>query len=153
MSSRDYKCVPVPPDHFKWIWNRTRVVITADFVAIAAVNTERMSLCEVCNTLHEPILGMVGYSDWTANSANMHYALDEPVAARLLLKASFDYLFRQCGRRIAIGVTRATNERALKINRRLGFKPLVTIVDGFADGEDIIIQRLDKADWEVKYGK
>jgi RimJ/RimL family protein N-acetyltransferase len=147
-----YKIVPVPPDHFLWLYQRTKVVLTADFTAIAAIDEDRMEVCDICHFKHPVIFGMIGFSDWTKNAASMHYAMDKPIAARGLMFAAFDYLFRQAGRKIAIGVTRASNTRSLKINAKLGFKPVYVIKDGYDDGQDVVIQRLDRADWEAKYG-
>lgn len=89
------------------------------------------------------ITAIVGFDDWTANSAQMHVWIESPQAMnRTLIVECLRYLFITCDRGIAIGVTPCNNEPALEFNRRLGFNRLVTIKDGYALGTDIAIQEL-----------
>lgn len=137
----------VPPDHFAWLVERTSVVLTSDFIALAAVDTEHNEECHYCGRIHPRVGGMVGFSDWTPNSATMHVALADRGAGRVLHDEVFKYLFVDCGRRMAIGVTRNNNLHAMKLAKHLGFKPLGVVKDGYADGDDVTISILTKERW------
>lgn len=93
---------------------------------------------------------MVGFDDWTANSAQMHVWIENPKAMnRQLIRECLHYLFITCDRGIAIGVTPCNNVASLEFNRKLGFEHLLTIKDGYALGTDIAIQELrrEKCRW------
>lgn len=90
---------------------------------------------------------MVGFDDWTGNSAQMHVWIESPKALnRTVIIECMHYLFITCNRGIAIGVTPCNNIAALEFNRRIGFKRLLTIKDGDALGTDIAIQELRRED-------
>lgn len=97
------------------------------------------------------IVGAVALDCFTANSAQMHVAIDRPMAIRKLRPAIFAYLFGDppngAGCSIALGTVRASNTKALIFDRKLGFKPLARIRDGWAKGEDILLLELRKEDY------
>ena len=92
-------------------------------------------------------VGMVGYDNWLPNSVMMHVWMHSPkVVDRLFIRESFRYPFVEVGVGIAIGATPCNNERALELNRRLGFRRVHIIKDGYALGTDLAIQELRKED-------
>lgn len=142
-----------PPDHYKWIGDKTGVYVSEHFKAIAALDLDDVTSCEICGLLHPKIKGMTGYSDWTPNSVAMHVALDSPIVTRNLLGPAFVYPFMECDRKIAIGIQRSDNHRARAFARHLGFKPVYTIVDGYADGIDLNILQLTRDEWRAQNGR
>lgn len=86
---------------------------------------------------------MVGFDDWTHNSAQMHVWIESPKALnRTMIFECMYYFFITCNRGLAIGVTPCNNIASLEFNRRMGFKRLLTIKDGYALGTDLAIQEL-----------
>jgi hypothetical protein len=144
------------PQHFWWLHRKTGVELTINFRAIGLVDAEDVQLCQECGTSHPTIKGMVGYSDWTPTGVAMHVALDiraipkadrrEALAA--LTKAAFDYPFKQCKRKYAVGFTRASNAAALRLARGLGFREVYRIKDGWETGEDVVVSRKEADDAE-----
>jgi RimJ/RimL family protein N-acetyltransferase len=116
-----------PPLHFPWIAERTGCALSPSFRAIEAVDEKHR------------IRGMVGFDHWMGNSAEMHIALDAPAALRALLQPAFDYLFNQAGKDVAIGIVPAHNAKALAFDKRIGFRELCRIKDGWAKGDDVVV--------------
>lgn len=89
----------------------------------------------------------VGFDDWTHNSFQMHIWIESPKAInRTLIFECLYYPFITCDRGIAIGVTPCNNIPSLEFNRRIGFKRILTIKDGYALGTDLAIQELRRED-------
>ena len=59
------------------------------------------------------------------------------------------YVFVTCGKEQMIGVVPATNEKALKFDKHIGFKEVVRIPDGFDHGVDYVVMTYLKS--ECKY--
>lgn len=140
-----YAVFPSPPEHYAWLGERTGCEMTAGFRAIEAQDgAERY--CRLCGRYHGRIVGMVGYSGWTPNSVGMHLALDKPAAIRALLQHGFRYAFVQAEKQLVIGVTPGDNDRALKLNRHLGFRETYRVRDAWKPGVDLVIQELRRDD-------
>lgn len=89
------------------------------------------------------LVAMVGYDDWTSNSVQMHVWLKNARALdRTFIRECFRYPFETVGVGIVIGVTPCNNVAALELNRRLGYRRLLTVKDGFALGTDLAIQEM-----------
>lgn len=143
----------VPPNHFQWMSDRSGVTLTADFSAVAAVDTDNDEWCRYCKTEHPAIRGMVGYSDTTPSAAYVHIVLDTPVAARTLKRVALPLLFEVADKEIALGQVRASNVRGRRLMVHLGFKLVVTLPGAFKRDDDILIYRLDRTDWRANGGK
>lgn len=140
-----YVVVASPPEHYEWLVKRTAVELTTGFRAIEARDSREL-YCRLCGNYHGVVVGMVGYCGWTPNSVTLHVALDKPLALREILKHAFEYPFLKGGRNVAIATVRAGNERIVNLCRHVGFKETYRVKDGFAVGEDIIVQELRKSD-------
>lgn len=58
---------------------------------------------------------------------------------REFLSVCFDYVFRQLGCRVALGMVSSSNTAALAFDRHLGFQDVCTIRDGAGAGGDLVI--------------
>lgn len=93
------------------------------------------------------ILSMVGFDYWTPNSVQMHIFIDSPKAmTRHFIREVFAYVFITANRKLVIGLTPGDNAPALEFNRRIGFKEMYRVVDGWSDGIDIVEQELRRDD-------
>lgn len=122
------------PHEYGWIQERAGCEITPSFQAIkAADDTGR-------------IHGMIGYSNWTANSVVIHIALENPACFRKLLQVAFSYPFVTAGRNIALATVRATNEKSMKLCQHVGFREAYRVKDGIAVGEDLVLFEMRSED-------
>ncbi len=128
---------PAPPEHYGWIARKANLIISAGFGALEAVDGDR-------------IVGMVGYDGWTENSCSMHYAIDEPIAIRRLIRPSFGLVFdappRGLGKGVVFGSVLSTNEKALRLDLRLGFRQVARFKDAWAKGVDLIVVEMRRED-------
>lgn len=114
-----------PPEHYDWIASRAQLIVSPNFRAIEAVDA------------NGNILGMVGYDGWTSTACYMHMAVDKPIATRRLVPRAFEIPFLRLGKKMVWGTVLSTNTRALEIDRKLGFRELCFIKDGWAEGVGI----------------
>lgn len=121
-----------PPEHFEWLIARAGCAVTSGLRAIEAVDAK--------GRIH----GMIGYDLWTPNSVQLHQAVETPIAWRSLIKPGFEYPFIQCGKGLLLGLTPSSNERALAMNRRLGFRETHRVKDACAVGEDLVVFEMRK---------
>lgn len=94
------------------------------------------------------IRGAVAFDDFTKGSAEVHIALESPMALKTIIPACFIFPFVQLGLRVVVGVTPASNERALRLNRRLGFKETHRVKDAWDVGVDMVVQEIRPDDCE-----
>jgi RimJ/RimL family protein N-acetyltransferase len=123
-----------PPEHFRFLTERTGYLPGGGFRAIESVDPTG----RVC--------GLVGFDGWTPVAVVMHVALEFPVAARALLGAAFEYAFRQAGKHLALGIVRGANQRCLVLAHRLGFKEVHRTRNGWNTGEDLVHFELRRED-------
>lgn len=92
------------------------------------------------------VLAVTGYDYWTPNCVEMHIWIQSPKAfwSRKFIQECFRYPFEICNRGIVIGVTPGDNRRALEFNRRVGFKEVHRVKDGWSLGTDVVIQEMRK---------
>jgi hypothetical protein len=81
------------------------------------------------------LLGGVTYQGYTGASIQLHMAgFRHDWANRDFLWVAFDYPFNQLGCRKVFGQVPETNQLALEIDQKLGFKIIAKIDDVFPDG-------------------
>lgn len=86
------------------------------------------------------LLGGNIFTGYTGVSIHTHTAGFAPGwATRDFLWVLFDYPFNQLGCRKVFGQVPETNERALEINLKLGFKVVARIEDVFPDGACLLL--------------
>lgn len=119
-----------PKEHFTWLWRMSRCPLTTDMRAIEAVQGDE-------------IVGMVGYTNWTKTSVQMHVSLRYPV--RGLLGAAFHYPFIEIGVLTVLGMTGIPS--AARLCRHLGFREVYRLKDGQEPGKDLILFELRRDEW------
>ena len=116
--------------------------------------TQEMSQRQIANVCRQlsyiPTLNVKGlrnreayflFDNWTPNSCCAHSYVSNPKdLTRGFLRDCFRYVFSNVD--WLIGVTPGDNERALRFNRKLGFKVHSTLPDGFARGVDTVMQAM-----------
>lgn len=103
-----------------------------DFQGFGVLNTELA------------LKAVVGYNSFCRRTCSMHVAGEGNWITRELLFVSFDYPFRQLDVVQIFVSAAASNERALKLQSRLGFKPLVIIPRGWDESTDLVVQTMTK---------
>lgn len=123
---------PAERHEFRWLEKRAGCGLSSKSSAV--------KVCDSEGCIH----GMVGYDNWTDTCVTVHMAVDTPIAWRRLLPVVYWYPFVQMQRRMAIGMAGADNLRALEMQRRLGFKEIYRLKDGWSEGVDLVCVRLDR---------
>lgn len=122
-----------PPEHYPWICNRLGLWPTAGFRALEAFEADG------------PIRGMVAYDHWAPNSVSVHIAIESAAALRAFVKGrapAFHYPFIHSGRGVLLGTVRSDNEKALKLDRHLGFREVTRLKDAAEKGVDVVIMEM-----------
>jgi len=89
------------------------------------------------------IVGAVAMDSWTTNSCLGHIAIEDPFVLRHgFLELAFNFAFHYAGRGIMYGMTPANNEKALRFNKKIGFKELYRLCDGYRVGIDYVLQEM-----------
>jgi len=84
------------------------------------------------------IMGMVGLDSWSPNGVQAHFAIPRPRCLIPLWDEVVNYLAKY-DKAVILGVTPGDNERALRVTRRLGWKELFRVKDGWSDGVDLVV--------------
>jgi len=131
-----------PRVHYRWLIDRTDCAATEGFRAIEAID-ERGE-----------IRGMVGFDLWTENAVQLHIACDCKEATRAVIRPTFDYAFSQCGKSICLAGVPSHRAHACDFARRVGFKEVFRVRDGWAKGDDMVLFEMRREDCphiEVKH--
>jgi hypothetical protein len=85
----------------------------------------------------------VAYNSFIGRTCCMHTVIQRPdlVTARMVRDA-FAYPFEVCNCEAVLGLVDSTNDAALSLDRRLGFKDLATVPNGGPDGDLIVLRML-----------
>ena len=117
-----------------WIKNRAHIIGCEDSQGIVAYRGERIVAACVADS-------------FTVNACNVHMAIDDPFVIRSgFLSEIARHLFINCDRRRIFGLVPSNNEKALKLDKHIGFTEIAVIPDALADGVDYVVLRMDKED-------
>jgi len=91
--------------------------------------------------INNEIRAVVVYCGFFGKSCMVHVgSVGQHWATKDFLKKVFDYPFNTLKLKVIIGTVAGNNEKALKLNRHLGFKDVATIADAHADGDLVILE-------------
>lgn len=82
---------------------------------------------------------MLGYDGFTQNSAQIHIALDTPLAWRALAQPAFRYPFYELKLGLLLAMVSSANTRSLQLTEHVGFRPAHRIEDGILPGIHIVL--------------
>ena len=118
----------------------------------------------VCNTMpmnrSEETSGLVAYDkatglplaaticdSWSPMTVNCHIIIENPIVLRHgFFEECANWIFGVCGRERIFGLVPANNEKALKLNKHLGYKELIRLTNGYRDGIDYVLMELVNTD-------
>lgn len=93
----------------------------------------------------ERTIAGAAFDNWTRTSCQMHIWVQDVVAIRHgFITEICDYVFNTCGRRMLFGMIPANNPKSIKFATHAGMREVFRVVDGFAEGVDYILMRMDK---------
>ena len=124
--------VPADGKHVRWITDRIHLIPVADAKGIAAESDDGT------------ILSVCMMDTWLENSVQVHIAIDNPICLKgyTYIREVFTYIFDTAKRGIAIGTVSSDNEKALRFDKKIGFREVARIRDGHRKGVDIVLLEL-----------
>lgn len=95
----------------------------------------------------------VYYDGFTGTSIAMHSRCDDPKTPnREFYRIIFDYPFNQLKVKVVRALVSTNNQKARRIDEKLGWKYETTLVDYFPDGDGIVyVMRKAECRWIRKY--
>jgi hypothetical protein len=91
------------------------------------------------------IVAMAALDNWTGNSVQIHWAIDNPLVLRHgFIEEIFYYLFTTCDKKILLATIPSNNVKSLKLSTHIGLDTVHTIKDGFEEGVDYILMEMRK---------
>ena len=91
--------------------------------------------------INNEIRAVVVYCGFYGKSCMIHVgSVGNHWATKSFLRAVFDYPFNKLKLKVIIGTVAGSNEKALKLDRHLGFKDVATIPDAHDDGDLVILE-------------
>lgn len=131
-----------PMAHWSYLVARVGCAPTSAFKALEAVyETEGAAV----------VVGMIGFDTWWGNAAQIHFAFDKPIAFRKLAREALSFIFSH--RDVLVGWVPSSKTEILGYARRLGFRELCRVADGWARGDDMVMLSLRKQDCPAKWLK
>ncbi len=122
------------PSDWGWVIQQLPVLRVEDTSGIMAINEET-------NTT----IGAVVFDNWTANSVQAHFIITDPMLLRHgFLEEVADYVFNVADRKYMYGMVPGNNDKALRLNKHLGFTEILRLPDAYADGIDYVVVELKK---------
>ena len=100
------------------------------------------------------IVNGVWYEDFNGKSVTCHIVLKKPLNRRYLA-IIFDYPFIQLGVSKIIGPVKSSNQKAIELDKKFGFKEEARLLDAFPDA-DLIFFVMNKEECRFlgeRYGK
>lgn len=122
------------PSDWDWINQQVGILQVEDTCGITAVDMET-----------NETVGCCVMDNWTANSVQAHFMISSPLVLRHgFLEECFDFMFNHKGVKFIYGMVPADNDKALKLNKHMGFTERLRLPEAFADGVDYVVMELEK---------
>ena len=123
-----------------WAWVNSHVGIlqSEDTTGIMAVDENTGDTVGACI-----------FDNWTANSVQTHFVLANP----LVLKHGFhdtcyEFVFGVMNRKYMYGLVPGDNEKAIKLNKHMGWTVKTVLPEAYADGVDYLLFELKRETWK-----
>jgi hypothetical protein len=130
------RIVPSTEEHIQWIVKKIDHLRISDSRGISAISDQGELYC-ICLM-----------DSWTPGSVQVHIAIENPLGLKnyTFLYEVFNYIFNVGDRQTAIGFVSSENTKALKFDKKIGFKEIARIRDGARKNVDTIILELHRDD-------
>lgn len=94
------------------------------------------------------LYGVCAMDQWSGASVQLHIVIDNPLCLKghMFLREVFNYIFNTAGRMVAMGFVASDNEKALRFDKKIGFKEIARVKDGIRAGTDTVILALHRND-------
>ena len=91
------------------------------------------------------LVNAVAFDHWSHNSVHIHTAFEDFLCFKHgWPEAVFGWIFMECDKGVIMGVTPASNEKAVRFNKHIGFVELFRVKDGFEVGIDFVVSEYRK---------
>lgn len=122
-------------EEWRWIRERARCIACEDSQGIVAI-------CE------DGAIGAVAaFDSFTVDACSVHLAIDRPIVLRRgFLSEIAAHLFYACSRKRIFGLVPSNNEKALRLDKHIGFREVTRIPDAMKEGVDYVVMRMDRED-------
>ena len=85
------------------------------------------------------------FDSFSYNSCHAHVVIKDPLVIRAgLLYWAFNYAYNIRGVNLVTGLTPADNTEALRFARKVGFKEVYRVPEGYKPGVDYVLQEMRK---------
>lgn len=119
---------------WSWVLRHIGIIRCSDTSGIVAVDDATGGVVAAC------VL-----DNFTKNSVQAHLILPKPMVIRHgFFETAFECIFDVCDKKAVYASIPATNTKALKLNKHLGFEVVTRLVDAWADGEDLVLIEMRK---------
>jgi hypothetical protein len=120
------------PTEWAWIQRKASVIACEDSQGIVAFDDRGIAAICVADS-------------FTTDACQVHFAIERP----LVIKHGFlheiaRHLFITCNRKRIFGLVPSNNAKALKLDTHIGFREVARVPDGFAEGIDYVVLRMDR---------
>jgi RimJ/RimL family protein N-acetyltransferase len=103
----------------------------------------------------DELLGVVAFNGFWGHVCSIHTAGAGNWMSRSLIWRTFDYPFRQLDMRALMAPVAASNTRSVNFIKRMGFKEIHRVPNGWDEGDDLIVLQMLREDcpWLAKLDK
>jgi len=124
------------PSDWGWVLQYLPLKQVEDTTGIVAIDLERNATVAVCVM-----------DTWTRNSVQAHIIVENPWILRHgFIEECTDFAFNVVGVKLAIGLVPDNNEKALALDKHIGFTEIARIPDAMYDGVGTVIMTMRRED-------
>jgi len=117
---------------WQWFKERTHVIRCEDTTGIIAYD-------------ERGIQGMCVADSFSVDSCNVHFCIPNPMSIRAGIFTIFaDYIFDVRGVKRMFGLVPDNNEKAIRLDKKLGFREVARVPDAISDGVGYVVMRIDR---------
>jgi hypothetical protein len=123
-----------PARDWRWVNEQVGIKQCEDTGGIMAIDTETNETVGACIM-----------DNWTQNSVQCHFMIVNPIVLKhKFLECCFDVMFNACGVKYVYGLVPSNNEKAVKLNKHLGFTVKACMEEAFEVGVDYLLFELKR---------
>ena len=122
------------PSDWGWVNKQVGILRVEDTSGIMAIDSEK-----------DTTVGAAIFDNWTANSVQTHFMVSSPlVLKRGFMQEVYDYVFQHKKMLYMYGLVPGDNEKAIKLNKHMGWTERTRLPEAYAPGIDYILMELKK---------